>query len=63
MSLENFPINPTFCLNWGEDISPENKKKLEKGEVGLLCDKEDIPYSYVLLDSFGEIRELKIGGF
>lgn len=44
-------------LQWGKDISPENMKLLRSGRSFLLLDKHGRPYSIVLMDTFGTIRE------
>jgi hypothetical protein len=50
----------TNLLYWNEDISQETKKRLEDGEVFTLLDENLKPYSYVCMDSNGNIREKRI---
>jgi hypothetical protein len=47
-------------LHWGENISPENRELMRKGEIFVLLDKNGKPYSEVLVDSYDQIRERKI---
>jgi hypothetical protein len=47
-------------LYWGEDISPENMKKLRYGDIFTLLNKNLEPYSYVCMDVDGTIMEKKI---
>jgi hypothetical protein len=47
-------------LYYGEDISPEDMKKLEYGAVFTLLDQNLKPCSYVCVDTSGRILEKKI---
>lgn len=51
---------PTLRLNWGENIPREIYQKLKDGEVAILFDENGNPYSEILIDYFGTIRERKI---
>ena len=51
---------PTHTLKWGEDIPKDILEALERGEVALLNDEQGNPYSTILKDQFGTIREQRI---
>ena len=51
---------PTHTLKWGEDMPAHVVKALENGETALLHDEAGNPYSLVLKDYFGTIREQKL---
>lgn len=44
-------------LEWGKGLSSEQKFALRRGEVFTLRDRSGTPYSLVLMDSYGAIRE------
>ena len=46
-------------LEWGENISPENLRRMKKGEIFTLM-KDGKMQTRVLMDSFGSIREQEI---
>ncbi len=48
---------PSYVLNWGEDIPSNIMEALRRGETATLNDKDGNPYSRVLMDSYGTIRE------
>jgi len=52
---------PTHTLNWGEDIPLDIRRALDNGETAILNDINGNPYSLVLKDYFGTIREQKYG--
>lgn len=47
-------------LELGKDLTPKQRKALQKGEVFVLLDKNKSPYSRILMDSYNQIREQKI---
>ena len=51
---------PKHMLRWGENIPPEIMEALRNGETALLHDAEGKPYSLVLIDYFGTIREKRV---
>ncbi len=52
---------PSHTLEWGKDISPEILQALRNGETATLNDEKGNPYSTVLMDMFGNIREKRHG--
>jgi hypothetical protein len=44
-------------LDWGRSLSHEEMHALQDGEVFILLGKDGKPYSQLLMDSYGEIRE------
>lgn len=54
---------PTVRLLWGEDITFFQKDALYEGKTALLLDKKFKPYSIVLMDSYGTIREIDYARF
>ena len=42
---------------WGEDLGPERMAALGDGEVILLLGENGEPYSWLLKDSYGKLRE------
>lgn len=52
---------PTYWLRWGEDIPAEAMQALRRGETAMLHDADGNPYSRVLMDSYGTIRETRVG--
>jgi len=55
----SFP-KPILRLNWGENIPKDIFQKLKEGEVAILYGEDNNPYSEVLMDYFGTIRERRI---
>lgn len=51
---------PTWILNWGEDISPDVMQALRTGETAILNNMNGEPYAHILIDEFGTIRERRI---
>lgn len=51
---------PTRKLVWGKNIPPDILAALKDGERATLYDEDDKPYSSVLMDSFGTIREKRL---
>lgn len=47
-------------LNWSDDISAEQMRAMEQGEIFCLYGRDDERHSYVMMDSYGEIREQRI---
>lgn len=46
-SLTFYNPKEFHCVNWREDISPNDKKRLENGETLLLLDKDGLPHSWL----------------
>jgi len=44
-------------LTWGKDLSSKQMKALREREVFILLGEDGKPYSQVLMDSCGQIRE------
>lgn len=53
---------PTWWLRWGEDIPAEVMEALRRGETAMLHDEAGNPHSLVLMDTYGQIREKRVGG-
>jgi hypothetical protein len=53
---------PTIRLEWGEYISEENMKLLRSGQTAVLYDVDGNPFSYVLMDFYGQLREKRVEG-
>jgi len=51
---------PTHDLKWGENIPEHVMIALHNGETAILRDSNGNPYSLVLIDYFGTIREKRI---
>jgi len=47
-------------LKWGEDLPPHIRQALKDGETAILNDADGKPYSHVIMDSYGTIREKRI---
>lgn len=56
---KNMPI-PTYILKWGENMPKEIFAALQEGEAALLLDREGNPYSVVIIDTTGTVREKSI---
>ena len=52
--------DPIHDLIWGEDIPEAVMRDLRNGETALLHDEAGKPYSHVLIDGFGTIRERRL---
>lgn len=52
---------PTYWLRWGEDMPAEVMEALRRGETAMLHDADGNPCSLVLMDSYGQIREKRMG--
>lgn len=48
---------PTHTLKWGEDIPKDVLEALDNGETAILLDEDGAPFSILLKDYFGTIRE------
>ncbi len=46
--------------NWGDDLSAENKQALNDAEIVVLLDRDGKPYSTLLRDGFGTLREKRL---
>lgn len=51
---------PTHTLEWGKDIPKDVLKALDDGETATLLGEDREPYSIILKDQFGTIREQRI---
>jgi hypothetical protein len=50
---------PKLELKWGEDMPPAIMEALKRGDgPALLRDPDGNPYSLVIIDSLGTIREM-----
>jgi hypothetical protein len=47
-------------LQWGQDLTGEQKAALRGGEVFTLLNESGEPHSIVLMDSYGTIREKRV---
>ena len=50
-------IAPIHHLKWGENIPESVMNAMREGQPAMLHDQEGNPYSILLIDFFGAIRE------
>jgi len=48
------------AIEWGKDLTMEQRKALTKGEVFKLLDKNGKPFKMLLMDSYNILREKAI---
>lgn len=51
----SIPVKGT--LEWGKNISPENMTALREGALFVLLKADGNPHAFILIDTFGTIRE------
>lgn len=58
--LTNTILAPIYTLKWGEDIPPEIMEAMRNGQTAILLGEDGKPYSWVMMDYFGTIREKQL---
>ena len=51
---------PKHMLKWHDDIPPAVMTAMRNGETALLHDAEGKPFKVILMDYYGEIREMPL---
>lgn len=52
--------NLSRTLQWGKNLTNEERDALRDGEIFMLLDERGNPHSHIIMDSYGQIREGKI---